>query len=223
MNEIAGSLLWLTMNTRPDKCEAVARLCQTVAAPTTDDFKKAGKLLRYLAGSVNLGLMFYKPTHAKYLPLELEGYGDSDWAGDVKDAKSQTGFIHRLGASPISWGSRKQSVVALSTAEAELVAAVDAAKEILWLRSVLGEIGEINLDKATVMFCDNTAAIALGSKSVISKRTRHINIRLHCINEWCLSGQIKLEKIHTDENLADLFTKAMHRDRFAKLIKAMVA
>eukprot|EP00253_Pinus_taeda_P025571 PITA_25571 len=112
---------------------------------------------------------------------------DSDWAGSVYDRKSTSGYVFHMGSGAISWASKKQSIVALSTAEAEYVAATAAACQAVWMRRILRSLGQ-EQGKATVIFCDNSSAIALSKNSVFHKRTKHIDTRFHYIRELVNNG-----------------------------------
>ena len=122
---------------------------------------------------------------------------------------------------PVDWTSRKQNRVCLSSSEAELVSAVDAGKSVLWYRSLSGQLG-IQQNKPTTLFEDNSGAIVLAHTSVIGKRTRHVNIKLACINDWVSSGAVILQKVSTAKNIADIFTKALDKTLFQRFASKLV-
>ena len=216
MSSIVGALLYLSLQTRPDITYATAKLAQTVAVPTPADFKAAARILRYLNGTRDKGLIFKKNVRAV-----LSGYVDSDWAGDYTDARSQYGFLLFVGG-PVSWASRKINSVSLSSSEAELIGAVEVGRVVLWFRSVFEELG-IPSSGPTVIFEDNSGAIVLATTNVLGKRTRHINIKYHCINDWTARGYLVLNKISTTDNLADIMTKALARVLFQRFAVKLVA
>ena len=140
------------------------------------------------------------------------GYVDSDYAGNLDDRRSTTGYVFTLVGGPICWKSTIQSIIALSTTEAEYMAIVEAAKEALWLTGLVKELG---IEQGGVkLHCDSQSAIYLAKNQVYHARTKHIDVRFHKIRELVGSGQILLEKIHTSEHAADLFTKPVTTDKF---------
>ena len=215
MRAIVGTLLYLSMLTRPDITYAVARLAQTVSEPGPSDYQAAARILRYLNGTRSLGVCYFKN---KGKPI-LSVYVDSSW-GDYPNGRSHGGHVIFYGG-PVDWSSRKQGAVCLSSSEAELIAAVDAGKNVLWYRSLLGELG-IHQKKPTVLFEDNSGAIVLAHTTVIGKRTRHVNIKYHCINDWVSSGALILQKIATTKNVADIFTKPLEKTLFQRFASKLV-
>eukprot|EP00253_Pinus_taeda_P014259 PITA_14259 len=143
-----------------------------------------------------------------------------DWAGSVDDRKSTSGYVFNMGSGAISWASKKQSIVALSTAEAEYVAATAAACQAVWMRRMLRILGQEQA-KATVIFCDNSSVIALSKNSVFHKRTKHIDTRFHYIRELVNNGEIVLEHCRTQEQVADILTKPLDQKSFEFLRKCL--
>jgi hypothetical protein len=215
MKAIVGALLYLSVHTRPDIAYAVARLAQTVVSPTPMDYQAAARILRYLNGTRSHGL-WYPKTKGK---PSLSAFVDSSW-GNYQDGKSHGGHVIFLGG-PIDWSTKKQNMVCLSSSEAELIAAVDAGKSILWYRSLLQELG-YKQTKPTPMFEDNTGAIVLAHTSIIGKRTRHLNIKYHCINDWVSSAELLLQKVTTTKNTADIFTKPLDKTLFQRFASKLV-
>lgn len=146
---------------------------------------------------------------------ELIGYSDSDWAGDAKTRRSTTGYLFILGGAAISWSSRKQQTVALSTMEAEYMAASAAAQEALYLRRLLEEIGH-ECKEPTVIFQDNQGSLAMGNSWMTKRRSKHIDIRYHFIRETIEIGAIKCEYISTQNQVADILTKPLGKNLFPK-------
>eukprot|EP00253_Pinus_taeda_P030394 PITA_30394 len=144
----------------------------------------------------------------------------SDWAGSVDDRKSTSDYVFHMGSGAISWASKKQSIVALSTAEAEYVAATAAACQAVWMRRMLRSLGQEQA-KATVIFCDNSSAIALSKNSVFHKRTKHIDTRFHYIGELVNNGEIVLEHCRTQEQVVDISTKSLDQKSFEFLRKCL--
>ena len=140
------------------------------------------------------------------------GYVDADYAGEVDDKRSTTGYVFTLSGGPICWKSTLQSIVAMSTTEAEYMAIAEASKEALWLKGLVKELG---LNQGGVQIhCDSQNAIYLAKNRVYHARTKHIDIRFHKIRELIVTGDIVLEKVHTLENVADMLTKPVTATKF---------
>ena len=171
----------------------------------------AKRILRYQKQTKDLNL-----TYVRNSPEAIVGYSDADWAGDVQDRRSTSGNVFLLGGGAITWSSRKQSSVALSTVEAEYMALSVATQEAIWLRHLQEELGVTNTGP-TLIYEDNQGAISMAKNPVFHKRTKHVQIRYHFVREAVVQGTITLEYCRTDEMLADSFTKALARDQFEKL------
>ncbi|KAM1197550.1 hypothetical protein ACFX2I_009121 [Malus domestica] len=143
----------------------------------------------------------------------LIGYCDSDWGGSSDDSKSTSGYAFSFGSGVFSWASVKQSCVALSTAEAEYISASEATTQAIWLRFVLEDFGELQTE-ATPLHCDNTSAIAITRNSVFHQKTKHIDRRYHFIKDALQEGIIDLIYCPTEEQIANIFTKPLAKDRF---------
>ena len=154
--------------------------------------------------------------------LNPVGYTDSDFQTDVDDRKSTSGTVFTLGGGAVIWRSVKQFAISDSTMEAEYIAASEAAKEIVWLKKFYSDLGVIpEMDKLLVLFCDNTGAIANSKEPRSHKRSKHIERKYHIIREYVARGDVKVMKIATEGNLADLFTKTLPEATFDKHIKEM--
>ncbi|CAL9017140.1 unnamed protein product [Prunus brigantina] len=208
--QIVGSLLYLTA-TRPDIMFAASLLARFMHGPTRKHMGTAKRVLRYVQGTTDYGIVYKKGKEAR-----LIGYCDSDWAGSEDDMKSTSGYAFNLGSGVFSWASIKQNSVALSTAEAEYVSAAEATAQAIWLRFVLSDFGEEQVG-ATTILCDNTSAIAITKNPVHHHKTRHINRRFHFIRDALQNGEIDLLYCKTEEQTADIFTKALAKDRFEYL------
>ncbi|XP_026452224.1 uncharacterized protein LOC113352640 [Papaver somniferum] len=170
--QLVGSLNYLTI-TRPDISHVVHVVSQFVSAPRSTHYAVVLRILRYLKGTLHQGLHFSSTSD-----LKLKAYSDSDWAGDVTDRLSTTGYCMFLGNALISWHSKKQSVVSRSSAEAEYRALAHTTSEISWLRWLLGDMG-VHLSGPTPLFCDNKAAIHITHNDVFHERTKYIEIDCH--------------------------------------------
>jgi hypothetical protein len=211
---LVGSLFYLTA-TRPDLMFAAGLLSRFMSKPSHLHLGAAKRVLRYIMGTLEHGIKFEK--NAK---IEVKGYCDSDWAGSVDDMKSTSGYVFSLGSGVISWCSKKQDTVAQSSAEAEYLAAGLATQQSLWLRRILEDIGE-KQEESLLLHCDNKSAIAMAKNPVFHSRTRHINIKHHFIRSVIEDGDVQLVFCSSQDQLADIFTKALPRGRFQQLREAM--
>jgi hypothetical protein len=145
----------------------------------------------------------------------LCGFCDADYAGSLDDRKSTSGTCQFLGSSLVCWSSKKQNCVALSTSESEYISAAMCCAQILWMKTTLLDYSE--LDACTPIKCDNTSAINLSENPVLHSRSKHIDVRYHFLRDHVAKQNIKLEYIHTENQLADIFTKPLSVERFQKL------
>ena len=203
--EIVGSLVYLMTCTRPDICYAVTVLSQHLAQPNMAHLNLAKYVLRYLKGSINYGLIFHRRGN-----IHIEGYADACW-GSAGDRKSISGYCYKLSSETafISWKSKKQQVVALSSCEAEYVAITHAMQEGIFLQQLLCDMGVFQeLDKVVLLHVDNMGAIDLCKNPVHHQRSKHIDIKYHFILSKICDGSFVLEYVPSKENIADIFTKA---------------
>ena len=213
---LIGSLMYLAVSTRPDIAYAVSSLSQFNQNPGKAHWISAKRILRYLKGTQHFGLLFTKNGK------NLHGYVDADWGAAVDDRRSYTGFVFKLANSAISWESRKQRTVALSSTEAEYMALTEAAKETTYLRCFLKEVGILSSDaKPTNAFCDNQEAQELMRNPVHHARSKHINIRHHYVREVFEKGDLEVEYIPTTEMVADVLTKALFGPSHRRFLKEL--
>jgi hypothetical protein len=206
---LVGSLLYLT-HTRPDLSFAVGLVSQFSQDPHESHWQAAKRILCYIQGTPMYGIHY-----TSGIP-HIVGYTDSDWAGDVDDRKSTSGFVFCLGSGPITWSCKKQHAHALSSTEAEYRAAVLASQEALWLRQLMTEFG-FPPDRPTLLWCDNQSAIHISRNPVEHQRTKHIELHMHFIRQLIQDGVIALEYIPTTGQIADIFTKPFASPRFLQL------
>jgi len=202
-------------NSRPDLAYSVGYLSRFMEAPRQEHLAAVTRVLRYVAGTVHWGV-HYRLAGRSETPPRLVGYSDNDLAGDVNDRKSTSGLIFFLAGGPIAWQSSKQKVVALSSCEAEYIAAAAAACEAVWLARLLAELtgGVVH---ATKLMVDNKSAIALMKNPVHHDRSKHIDVKFHFIRECCDKKLIDVEFVGTELQLGDMLTKALGRTRFIEL------
>jgi hypothetical protein len=203
-----GSLLYVTAS-RPDVMFSVCMCARFQASLRESHLKATKRILRYLKHTQDVGLWY--PKGAKF---ELIGYSDSEYAGD-KVERSTSGTCQLLGRPLVSWSSKKQNSVALSTTEAEYIAASSCCAQILWMNATLKDFG-IKF-KQVPLLCDNESAVKLTNNPVQHQRTKHIDVRHHFIRDRQQKGDICIESVGTDDQLADIFTKPLDEKRFCKL------
>ncbi len=207
-----GRLLYLSTRTRPDIAFAVSTIAKFTSRPTEEHWKAIKHLMRYIAGTRDFGLLFNTSESS-----DCVGFSDSDFAGDPDDRKSTSGYLFRIGKSTVSWGSKKQSCVALSTAEAEYMSLTMAAKEGIWLNRLLAEM-EVRKEpsKPVVLFEDNQSAIAMSKNPQFHRRSKHIDVRYHFVRDESRHGTIQVKYCKTEDMIADMLTKALYGNKFEK-------
>jgi hypothetical protein len=199
-----GSLIWIGTVVRPDIAFAIGVLSRFIAVPRDSHVAAVKRVVQYLLSTKNLGLKYRMTPGKPSIPIS---YSDSDWAGDLRDRKSVTGFVVVMNGAAISWRSRKQTVVAKSTAEAEYVAASACASEVLWFRNIFHEMNRPL--EATELHVDNQAAMQMTENEVHHSRTKSIAIPVHHIRNQVDMRNIKLVRIAGTENPADILTKPL--------------
>ena len=204
-----GSLLYLCAS-RPDIMLSVCMCARFQSDPKECHLVAVKRILRYLVATPCFGLWYPKGS-----TFDLVGYSDSDYAGCKVDRKSTSGTCQFLGRSLVSWNSKKQTSVALSTAEAEYVAAGQCCAQLLWMRQTLRDFG-YNLSKVPLL-CDNESAIRMAENPVEHSRTKHIDIRHHFLRDHQQKGDIEVFHVSTENQLADIFTKPLDEKTFCRL------
>lgn len=209
---IVGSLRYL-LHTRPDLAYSVGIVSRFMESPRSEHMAAVKQILRYIKGSASLGCVYKRSLDSE---LYLTGFSDSDLAGDLDDRKSTTGVMFFLGNNLISWFSRKQKVVALSSCEAEYIAAASGACQGVWLEALRSDLLSHNL-KRFKLKVDNQSAISLSKNPVYHDRSKHIDTRFHYLRENVENGRIEVEHVGTHDQLADILTKPLGRVRFCEL------
>ena len=209
--ELVGSLIYLQQVTRPELSFIVNILGQNMANPNQFHWELGLKALRYLRGTIDFKLNYNKVDN-----MSLIGYADADW-GNAPDRRSMSGycFYFAHNSSPISWASRKQSLVATSTCNAEFVALSEAVSECVWLQTLLKDLSMRQMHwRPAQMFCDNTGAIALAANPCHHRRSKHIEIKHFHVRDHLEIGTIKLDYVPTNDNIADGYTKSLPAPAF---------
>lgn len=211
--ELVGALTYLSTSTRPDICHTVSYLGQFSHCYQKEHWLAAKRVLRYLKGTANLGLC-YKPNKS-----DVKGFVDADWGSDKTDRKSYTGYCFLWANSPISWESKKQRSVALSTNEAEYMGMAEATKEAIFLRNLMLEIGVVQ--GPLLIYNDNQGALKLSENPVFHNRSKHIDMRYHFLRDKVKVGTVTFKHISTNRMIADILTKGLHGPKHQEFITLM--
>ncbi|CAL2245578.1 unnamed protein product [Prunus armeniaca] len=204
---LVGRLIYLS-HTRPDIAYAVSVVSQFMHSPSEDHMNIVLRILRYLKSAPGKRLMFSKHGH-----LNIDGYSDADWAGNVTDRKSTSGYFTFVGGNLVTWRSKKQNVVALSSAEAKFRGMTKRICELLWLRKLLTELG-YKPTSIMNLFCDNKAAIAIAQNPVQHDRTKHVEVDRHFIKQKLEAIVFQFPFVKSEDQLADILTKAISSKAF---------
>ncbi|GAU45883.1 hypothetical protein TSUD_401080, partial [Trifolium subterraneum] len=211
--QLIGSLRYLC-NTRPNLAYSVGIVSRFMDKPKSSHLIAVKRILRYVKGTIDYGVFF--PANDRKNECKLMGYTDSNWCGDVEDRKSTAGYIFYFGEAPISWCSKKEPIVALSSCEAEYIAASLITCQTIWLRNLIEEISLVKCNTVTLKV-DNVSAINLAKNPIAHGRSKHIEMRFHYHREQVNNGNLTLEYCKSEEQVADLFTKAVAVQVFQKL------
>ncbi|GJR50825.1 putative ribonuclease H-like domain-containing protein [Tanacetum coccineum] len=209
-----GSLMYVTAS-RPDIMFAVCACSRFQVTPKTSHLSAVKRIFRYLKGKPKLGLWYPRDSS-----FDLESYSDSDYAGANLDRKSTTGGCQFLGRRLITWQCKKQTIVATSTTEAEYVAAASCCGQVLWIQNQMLDYGFNFMN--TKIYIDNESTICIVKNPVYHSKTKHIAIRHHFIRDAYEKKLIQVLKIHTDDNVADLLTKAFDSKKIAQVVSAWI-
>ncbi len=211
---IVGSLIYMTI-TRLDLSYAVGVVSQFMQTPRKPHLDAVRCILRYIKHTLRCGIFYEAKSQ-----LQVHGYTDVDWAGNVSDRRSTSGFMFSFGSGAISWSSKKQPTVALSSTEAEYRGAAIAACEVVWLQKLFSDLGQ-SVDALVVIYCDNISSILFANNPVYHARTKHIEVHYHFIREKVLAKEIDLIHVSTEDQVADIFTKALGTNKLKKFRKML--
>ena len=204
---IVGSLLFLSTRTRPDISFSVSKASRSCTEPNEGDMCKVKRILRYLKITSGFGIT-YKKGKGKII-----GFADADWAGDVRDRKSTSGYCFVRNGGAVSWQTSKQNCIALSTCEAEFVSLSGACQEAIWLKRLVSEM-ENKPEESILIKEDNQAAIAISKDSSNHKKAKHIDIKFQFSRMAVETKQVELEYCPSNKNIADLLTKGVSTEKF---------
>jgi hypothetical protein len=193
----------------------VSTLSRYLREPTENQLRAAKRVLRYLKDTSDFGITYKSGTE-----LKLDGYSDADWAGDPIDRKSTAGYVFKVANGPITWKSKRLPTIALSSTESEYMGLAHCIKEMLWIQQVFREL---NLDLPIPnIYEDNNGAIQLIQHPAHHERTKHIDIRFHFIRNVLQEGKLKIQRVDTKSQLADIFTKPLAAPTFETLKQMIV-
>lgn len=212
--EAIGNLMYLTTTTRPDIAFAVSKAARSINKPTKQNWIEIKRILKYLQGTSKYGIKYKGGSN------QLNVYTDADFAGDTATRRSTSGMVALLSEGAISWTSQLQKSVALSTTEAEIVAASEGAKQLVWLSRLLSDLLEPGKLSPT-LHVDNASAVKLAKNPEFHKRTKHIEVRHFYVRERVTNGDLNIKHIEGKEQLADLLTKPLERIRYNILRKGV--
>jgi hypothetical protein len=228
--EITGTVMYAGISSRPDVMHGVHYLASQMQAPTVRHMQAAERILRYMAGTKDIGLVFGSRNGVEVgdsrgrkgqVQVDVCAFADADWANDRGDRKSISGWVAKLNGDPVSWSSKKQRVVALSTCEAELYAESAAIQEVLWLRGLMEELG-LHTRVGSTVYGDNQSTIAVSQNGVKGERTKHVDVKYHFVTEAVERGLISLKWVPSSQQQADIFTKALAAPVFELLRKQLM-
>ncbi|KAM1792893.1 hypothetical protein ACFX12_036703 [Malus domestica] len=208
---LVGKLIYLTI-TRPDITYAVGIVSQFMHSPTVDHLNIVKRILRYLKGSIGRGILMQNNQSTS-----ISGYTDADWAGNAIDRRSTTGYCTFVGGNIVTWKSKKQQVIARSSAEAEYRAMAATACELIWLKGLLSDLG-FHCSNSIPLMCDNQAAMHIAANPVFHERTKHIEVDCHFVRSPVQSQVLHTVFTRSYDQLADLFTKALPSAQFHRLL-----
>ena len=208
--QVVGSLMYLTA-IRPDLMFVVSIISRYMENPTELHLHAAKRVLWYLRRTIDFRIFYRKGGDD-----ELVAYTDSDYAGDLEDRKSTLGYVFLLSSGAISWPSKKQPVVSLSTTEAEFIVATSCACQEVWLKRVFGKLDQYQ-SRSCVIQCDSSSTIKLSKNPVMHGRSKHIDVRFHFLRDLTKDGTVELVHDDTQEQLADIMTKPLKLNTFVKL------
>lgn len=200
--KLVGSLMYLTF-TRPDLMYGVSVISSYMKRQTEMHLNAAKRILRYVKGTIDYGVFYKSQEDSAFV-----GFTNSDYAGGIDDRKSTSGHVFMLNFGAITWSSKKQQIVTLSTTEAEFVAAASCACQAIWLRRMLEALGD-KQEGSTIIFCDNISTIKLSRNPIMHGRSKHIDVRFHFLRNLWNDGVVELKYCKSGNQLADILTKSL--------------
>lgn len=213
--EIIGCLMYLMLGSRPDLSFAINFFSRYQDKPSNEIWNYLKRVLRYLKGTIDLSLVFVKGKEK----FPMKCYVDSDWGGDLNDRKSVSGYLIKIYGNTVSWVTRKQKCVALSTTEAELVALCSSVTDCLCFRKLLLDLN-VTID-CCLIFEDNQACISLIKNPENNRRVKHMDLKFNFVCENVKNNVIRIEYVNSETQQADMLTKGLPHPLFCKNRKAI--
>ena len=214
--EAIGCLMFLMVGTRPDIAFSVCYLATFCESPLIPHWSAVKRVLRYIAGTSSNGITFGINSES-----ELIGYTDADWGSCKEDRKSTSGYIFLIGGGPVSWRSKKQTVTATSSCEAEYIASCFAAKEAVWLGRLIADIDGYDSPKTVQIFADNQGSIEMTKNQAITQRNKHIDIKYQYVRDVVALRQVNFKYCPREDMTADPLTKPLDRVKHQKHSNSM--
>lgn len=211
--EAVESLMFLAIISRPDIAFAVNNVSKFLNNHNASHWQAVKRIFAYLINNIDLGIEYHGNDN------EFE-FSDADYANDIETRRSTSGYVFSIAHGLVTWSSQRQKLVSMSTAESEYIAAASAAKEAVWLRNLLDDIG-YRCGKPTILYVDNQSTIRLIKNSEFHKRTKHIDIRHHFIREKVEQGDIEVKYVPTNYQRADILTKHFPESIFVRCVRVL--
>ncbi|GKA53118.1 retrotransposon protein, putative, ty1-copia subclass [Tanacetum coccineum] len=212
-----GSIMYAVRCTRPDVAFAQNMTIRFQQNPSEEHWTAVKNILKYLRNTKDMFLVYGGNMKRQ---LRVSCYTDAGYLTDADNLKSQTGYVFVLNGGAVDWKSTKQSIFATSSTDAEYIAAFDASKEAVWIHKFISGLGIVpTIEEPISMYCGNTEAIAIAKDDGVTKGARHFRVKVHYLRETIKMGDVKIEKIDTDDNLADPFTKALAFPKHSELTR----
>ncbi|XRB21735.1 retrovirus-related Pol polyprotein [Pseudoscourfieldia marina] len=216
--QFVGAILYAAVISRPDLSSTVRVMSHVMSKPPSNFEACKKHVLRYLSGTINRGIKYNTNSN---VPLKLIGYCDASWGDNHENRRSTSGYIFFLNGGPISWASYLQTTVALSTVESEVMALTEAIKEAIYIRRLLESLGAAQ-EGPTIIYTDSTGAEALVDHPTSHRRTKHIEIRREFIKFHIGHETVKIERVSTKDQLADILTKPLRQDIHNYLVQMIL-
>lgn len=213
-----GCCWWGASSTRPNIVFACSVLAGVQNAPSRKHWDLLLKLCRYIHSTINYGIVYRPGTSKRIKPI---GYVDADWAGDKASRKSMMGYIFILNGSPISWSSKRQDAVALSSTESEYVSLSRGVQQALWMHSWLDEV-DLGLGNEPLhILCDNIGVVSLSETNKAHNLSKHIDIKYHFVWDVVDDGRVAVFPVSSSQNLADIMTKSLPKDKHRRIVMGL--